>query len=165
MNEDVNTFNTPANTSGWRSLPSAETLRVPARTFRLFARVVGVVSFGCLLLVSLFALQVAALELSDRLNIFPLYGFFSINLLCGLFLTWLIVKSRRVSSITNQDVVRTALAKPGRLRRLWAGMLGVLSINKAKAQTRTAAQPVAVLLIIKRQARVESEQKSRAASA
>lgn len=165
MNEDVNTFNTPANTSGWRSLSSVETFRVPVRTFRLVARVVGVVLFGCFLLILLFALQVAALELSDRLNIFPLYGFFLINLLCGLFLTWLIVKSRSVSSISNQGVVRTVLAKPRWLRRLWVGILGVLSINKAKAQTPTAAKPVAVLLIIKRQARVESEQKSHAASA
>ena len=165
MNEDVNTFNTPANTSGWRSLSSAETFRVPARTFRLFARVVGVVLFGCLTLVSLFALQVAALELSDRLNIFPLYGFFLINILCGLFLTWLIVKSRSFSSLSNRSVVRLGFAKSRRLRKLWAGILGVLSINKAKAQAPTAAKPVAVLLIIKRQARVESEQKSRTASA
>jgi hypothetical protein len=165
MKEDANTFNTPANTSGWRSLSLTETFRVTARTFRLFARVVGVVLFGCLTLISLFALQVAALELSDRLNIFPLYGFFSINLLCGLFLTWLIVKSRSVSSTSNQGVVRTAIVKPRRSRKLWAGILGVLSVNKAKAQTPTAARPVAVLLIIKRQAQVESKRESRAASA
>ena len=165
MNEDVTTFNAPANTSGWRSLSSAETFRVLGKTFRLCARVATVVLCGCFLLVLLFALQVAALELSDRLNIFLLYGFFFINLLCGLFLTWLIVKLRTFSPLSNQGVVRTALAKPRRLRRLWAGILGVLSTNKAKAQALTAAKPVAVLLIIRRQARVESKQKSRAASA
>lgn len=164
MNEDVNTFNTPANNSCWRNLSSADTFRVLTKTIRIVARQGGTALFGCLTLASLFALQISALELSDRLNIFPLFGFFLINLLCGLFLTWFIVKSRSVSSISNQGVVLTALAKPRRLRRLWAGIMSVLNINKAKAETPMAAKPVAVLLIIKRQAMVESEQKSRAAS-
>jgi hypothetical protein len=165
MNEDVTTFNAPANTSAWRSLWSAETFRAVARILFLCAREVGVVLCGCFLLVSLFSLQVAALEVSDRLNIFPLYGFFFINLFCGLFLTWLIVKLRNFSSLSNQGVVRRALVSPRRLRRLWTGILGVLSITKPKAQTQTTVKPVAVLLIIKRQARVESKQKSHAASA
>lgn len=162
---DVTTFNAPANTSPWRSLPSAETFCALGRTFRLCARGVAFILCGCSVLVLLFALQVAALELSDRLNIFPLYGFFFINLLCGLFLTWHIIKSRSLSFLSIQGVVQTAVSKPRRLRRLWAGILGVLSITKATAATQTTAKPVAVLLIIKRQARVESKQKSHAASA
>jgi hypothetical protein len=165
MNEDVTTFNAPANTPAWRSLWSAETFRALGRILFLCAREVGVVLCGCFLLILLFSLQVAALELSDRLSIFPLYGFFFINLFCGLFLTCLIIKSRDSSSLLNQGVVRTALVKPLGLRRLWAGILGILSITKAKAQTQTTVKPVAVLLIIKRQARVESKQKSHAASA
>lgn len=164
MNEDATTFNAPANASGWRSLSSAETFRALGRLFCLCARVVGVFLCDCFLLVLLFALQVAALELSDRLNIFPLYGFFFSNLLCGLFLTWRIFKSRNFYPLSNQGVVRTTLATPRRLRRLWAGILGVLSMTKAKAQTQTIAKPVAILLIIKRQARVETKQQSRAAS-
>jgi hypothetical protein len=165
MNHDVTTFNAPAHASARRSLWSAEIFCALGRTLVLCAREVGVVLCGCFLLVLLFALQIAALELSDRLNIFPLYGFFFINFLCGLFLTWLIVKSRNFSSRSNQGVVRMALVKPRRLRRLWAGILGVLSITKAKARTQTSVKPVAVFLIIKRQARVESKQKSHAASA
>ena len=165
MNEEVTTFNSPANTSAWRSIPSAEPFRALRNRFRLFAHIAGVILCGCFFLVILFALQVAVLELSDRLNIFPLYSFFSINLLCGLFLIWLIVKSRNFSSLSNQVVVPTTLVKLRRLRRLWAGILGVLNISKAKAPTHKTAKPVAVLLIIKREAIVESKQKSHAASA
>jgi hypothetical protein len=165
MNEDVTTFNAPANTSGGRSLWPAETFLALGRIMFLCVREVGVVLCGCFLLILLFSLQVAALEVSDRLNIFPLFGFFSINLFCGLFLTWLIVKSRNSSSLSNRDLIRAASVKPRLLRRLWAGISGVLSINRTNAQTRTTVKPVAVLLIIKRQARVESKQKSHAASA
>ncbi|HEX8639499.1 MAG TPA: hypothetical protein VF692_15625 [Pyrinomonadaceae bacterium] len=40
-----------------------------------------------------------------------------------------------------------------------------MSVREAKAQTQTANKPVAVLLIIKRQASEEAKPKSRAASA
>lgn len=161
MNQDTTTFNAPANTYGGRSLSSTENLRAVGSTLRLGARVAGVVLCGCFLLGLLFAIQVAALELSDRFNIFPLYGFFVINLICGLFLTWRIVKPR----LSNQRVVPTTLATPGRSRRLWAGMLDVVSTTKANSKTQTTGKPVAVLLIIKRNARVESKEKSHAASA
>ena len=162
---DATTFNAPANNYGGRSFWAAENLRALGRAFRALARVAGVVLCGCFLLALLFAFQVAALELSDHFDIFPLYGFFFINVFCGLFLTWRIVKSRNFSSLSNQGVVRIAVVKARRLRRVWAGILGVLNITKAKAQTQTTVKPVAVLLIIKRQARVESKQKSHAASA
>ncbi len=165
MREEATTYYAPTRTSARRSFWPAEAFRVIARRFRLCARVAVFLVLGCLLLASSFALQVAALVLSDRLNIFPLYGFFFINLICGLFLSWFIVRSRKHSPLRNQDAVRSAAASPGRLARLWAGVVGVLNLQRAKAQIQTKGKPVAVLLIIKRQASVESKQKSHAASA
>jgi hypothetical protein len=127
--------------------------------------VAGVLLFGCILLVSLFALQIAALELSDRLNIFPLYGFFIINLLSGLFLIGLIYISRKFSSRLNQDAVQRSSVSPNRLRRFWADLIGGLKIHKVKARTQPAPKPVAVLLIIKRQASEEPKPKSRVVTA
>lgn len=165
MREEAATYYAPTRPSVRRYFSLAEAFRVLGRRFRLCARVVGVLVFGCFLLVSLFALQVAVLELSDRLNIFPFHGFFFINLVCGLFLSWLIVRSRKRSSLRNQDAVRFAAASRGRFGRVWGGGTALLNLQKAKAKTQTKGKPVAVLLIIKRQASVVSKQKSHAASA
>jgi hypothetical protein len=165
MSEEAATFYAPAKAAvGW-DLSLGAAFRVLGSKLHLCARVAVVLVFGCFLVVTLFALQVAALELSDRLNIFPLYGFFFINLLCGLFLFWFIVRSRKRSSLSRPGAVRIAGASPIRFGRWWGATMAVLNLQKVKAPTQTQGQPVAVLLIIKRQASVESDQKRRVAAA
>ena len=165
MSEDSATFYAPAKTSVRWNLSPTETFRALGRRLGLYARVTGVLVFGCFLLASLLALQVAALELSDRLNIFSLYGFFIINLICGLFLSWFLVHSRKQSPLRNQDVGQTGTASSVRLGSLWAEVIGALNIQKAESQSRAKSKPVAVLLIIKRQASVEAKERRHAASA
>lgn len=165
MSEDSATFYAPAKTSVRWNLSPTETFRALGRRLGLYARVTGVLVFGCFLLASLLALQVAALELSDRLNIFSLYGFFIINLICGLFLSWFLVRSRKQSSLRNQDVGQTGTASSGRLGSLWSEVIGALNIQKAESRTRAKSKPVAVLLIIKRRASVEAKERRHAASA
>jgi len=163
MSEDAARLNEPAKTAKW-NLSLAEAFHVLGRRFRLCARVAVVLLYGFFLLVTLLALQVATLELTDRLNIFPLYGFFFMNVLCGVFLSWFIVRSWKRSTVRYPGTLRLASVLPGVLGRLRAALMGVLNIEP-KAQTRTQGKRVAVLLIIKRQASAESKQQSRAVAA
>lgn len=165
MNGDTATFNVSSNASGWKSLLSSVNFSFIACKLRSFARLAVVLSFGCFLLLSLFVLQIAALEISDRFGIFPLYGFFTLNLLCGLSLIGFYFISRRFSARLNQEAVHTAKVSPNRFRRFWTDLLSGLKVQEVKTQAQTAHKPVAVLLIIKRQACEEAEPKSRAASA
>jgi hypothetical protein len=124
-----------------------------------------VLTFGGFLLASLFALQVAALELSDRLGVFPPYGFFGFNVLCGLALTGFIYTSHRLAARPRTSADWAASGRPNRLRNLGQALSGILNAQRVKAETQTANRKVAVLLIIKRQAREEPKPKSQAASA
>lgn len=165
MNGDTATFTTSANASKELSACSAVTLNYFGGKFRSCLRATGVFLFGCFLLLALFIVQIAALEISDRLDIFPLYGFFFANLLCVLLLAGFIFISRRFSSRLSQDFVQTAQVSPTRFRQFWSGLLGVFSYQSEKVQSPSRPKRVAVLLIIKRQASEESAAKSRAASA
>ncbi len=164
MNEGTATFNASPNTFNREKL-SPYTLSVLGRNLRFFARLASMLLFGCFILVSLFVLQIAALEFSDRLDIFPLYGFFFANLLFGLLLTGFISISRKYSFLKNQEVEQSTSFKTNRLRRFWSTLYSILHDQKVKSQPLAAPKPVAVLLIIKRQASKESTPKSRAASA
>jgi hypothetical protein len=165
MSGDTATFKTSVNASFWQNLRSEISSYLPKRKLLSFSRSAGVLLFGCFLLFSLFVLQVVALELSDRLIIFPLYGFFFINFLVGLFLTGLILTSRKSSSRLNRGVIQTSADWSVRLRKIWAGSTSVLNIQNIKAQTSMVPKQVAVLLIIKRKACEEAKPKSRAVSA
>jgi cell division protein FtsL len=162
MNEDTATISASERSSDRKFQSSAIAVSTLVRKLLYCARLAAAVLVGCLLLI---ALQVVALEVSARLHIFPLFGFFFINLLIGLLLTGLIVISRKYSTRQIQVPIRRSWALPNRLRRLWVGLTSVLNIPKVKAQTRTAPKPVAVLLIIKRQRSEESQQKNRTAAA
>lgn len=165
MNDDATSFYTPTKTPVWSYPLLAGTFRVAVRKVRVCTRVAAVFLFGCFVLSSFVALQVAALELSDRLDVFPLYGFFFINLICGLFLSWFIARSREHTSLRDQEVVGVASAYRRRFARLWPSVMGALKTRRAKALRQEKRKRVAVLLIIKRQASVESKQKSHAAAA
>lgn len=165
MNGDTATLNLPSNAPGRKTILSSVNFSFFTRKFRSFARLAGVFSFGCFLLLFIFVLQIAALEISDRLGIFPLYGFFTLNTVCGLLLIGFYFVSRRFSGRFNQDAAQTSQVSPNRFRRFWTRLLGKLKVREAKAQTQAANKPVAVLLIIKRQASEEAKPKSRAASA
>lgn len=165
MNGDTATFNTSANASKRLSAWSADTLNYFGGKLRSCLRATGVFLFGCFLLLALFIVQIAALEISDRLAIFPLYGFFFVNLLCVLLLAGFIFFSRIFSSRLSQDYVQTAQVSPTRFRQFWSGLLGAFGNQRVKVQTPSGPKRVAVLLIIKRQASEEPAVKSRAASA
>lgn len=165
MNGETATFYVSGKASVWKSLFSSVNFSFIAGKLRSFARLAVVLSFGCFLLLSLFVLQIVALEISDRFGIFPLYGFFTLNLLCGLSLIGFYFISRRFSACLYQEAVRTAQVSPNRFRRFWTGLHSGLKVKEVKSLAQTAYKPVAVLLIIKRQASEESEPKSRAASA
>jgi hypothetical protein len=165
MNGDTATFNLPNNASARKNILSSVNFSFFTGKFLFFARLAGVFSFGCFLLLSLFVLQIAALEISDRLSIFPLFGFFTLNIVCGLFFIGFYFTSRRFAARFNQDAAQTAQVSPNRFSQFWSRLISGLSVREAKAQTQTANKPVAVLLIIKRQASEEAKPKSRAASA
>jgi hypothetical protein len=152
MSEEAATLNASANSSGWRDASPAAAPLTRVRWLRLYVRAAAVALSGGFLLASFFALQVAALEVSDRLNIFPLHGLLFINLLCGLCLSYYVVKSRKPSSVRRRAAGRV----PGMARRRsiggWAGVASFLNIPRAGNLTRAKARPAAVLLIIKRRA-------------
>ena len=132
-----------------RRLPLAKSFPCSGGTLLKRAPLTHVIVLGVLLL-PLFVLQVAVLEVSDRLNIFPLYGFFLFNLLSILLLLCFIVKSYGYSFFAT---IRRSL--PYSLARLCTGAMRGSNVRKAEAATRMVDEPVAVLLIIKRHARAE----------
>lgn len=165
MSEDADQQQAPMKTSVRRHLPLAVVFRFLGRIIGLSTRVASILVCGCLLLVSLFSLQVAGLELSDRLDLFPLYGFYFVNLSCGLFLSWFIVRPRKHTFVRNQNVARVASVPFSWFARFLVKAKCALHTQETKRVTQTKIKPIAVLLIIKRQASVDSEQKIHAASA
>lgn len=164
MSENAATLNAAANTSGWRDRSPAAASRTHGWVLRLCVPAAAVILSGSFLLASLFALQVAALEVCDRLNIFPLYGLLFINLLCGLLLTYYVVKSRKPAYIGKQaDEPAQEAAVRSRLSGLRAGVSGFLNISRAGARTPMKARPAAVLLIIKRRTTAGTEAENRVA--
>lgn len=163
MSEEAATLNASANSSGWRAASPTAAPLTRGRWLRFSVRAAAVALSGSFLLASLFALQVAALEVSDRLNIFPLHGLLFINLLCGLFLSYYVVKSRKPSSVRRRALGRAQGIARWRSIGVWAGVTGILNIPRAGNPTRAKARPAAVLLIIKRRAAAGPEIKRRAA--
>lgn len=161
MSVDAATNHTPPKAPGPRK-------RSPAEAFYAFgrrARPAGVLLLGCLLLGSLLVAQVGALELSDRLGIFPLYGFFFVNLLCGLLLSGSIYVSRKYSSCPSEASAWASSASPLRPTNLRVGRFGVPNSRGAAAVTPPPPKPVAVLLIIRRQGVDEPNRTARVSSA
>lgn len=141
-----------------------KTLSTHRAKLRSWARAAGLLALGCFLLVSMFVLQVVALEASDRLGVFPLYGFFAVNVLCGSFLVWRIHASLKSSSRQRWSSTHLTIGCTSSLRGLVGVISGLLSAPKAKRVSRTPTKGKAVLLIIKRQASEELGRKSQAAS-
>jgi hypothetical protein len=164
MKERTDTFRTAANASDVQQRSGAQSFAAPAGRLRRHARFAGVLLLGCLLLLSLFALQIAALELSDRLDIFPLYGLFFINSLAALCLTGLIFISRKSSLRLTPYAVPKASVLLNRLSGYRASLSRAPKLQKVEAQIPERPKALAVLLIIKRHASKESKAGGRAAS-
>lgn len=167
MNQSAITFNEAANSFGQNDVSSSRKTTIGASKLRSTARFTGLFLFGIFSLFSFFALQVFALELSDRFGIFPLYGFFIFNFVCAASLGLIFFISKKYSYLLNQDSVQNRVTYTNFPSFIWSKLTNAFSFSKPKLQTKANPKPIAVLMIIKRQSKVEAETetKSRAASA
>ncbi len=165
MNQSAITFNAASNSFGQNDVSTSRNTTVSANKLRSAARFTGLLLFGIFSLFSFFALQVFALELSDRFGIFPLYGFFIFNFVCAATLGLLFFISKKYSHLLNQDSVQNRFTYTNFPSFIWSKLTNAFSFSKPNLQTKTNPKPIAVLMIIKRQSKIESETKSRAASA
>lgn len=165
MNQSAITFNAASNSFGQNDISSSRDTTVSASKLRSATRFTGLFLFGIFSLFSFFGLQVFALELSDRFGIFPLYGFFFFNLVCAAVLSLLFFISKKYAYLLNQDSVQHSFPFANFPSFIWTKLTNAFWFSKPKLNTKINPKPIAVLMIIKRQSKVESETKSRAASA
>lgn len=164
MIECTSYFNAPAIAVQTRFARGNESITA-AWILRNCVRFFAVSMFGCFLLISLVVFQVFALELSDRVNVFPLYGFFTVNFLFTLLFISLVFVSRRFSKHQIRNVDQQRFVSPSRIEKLWDALHGNLSRPIFRSQSTTTTKPVAVLLIIKRKTTEKSATRSHVASA
>lgn len=165
MNQSAITFNATPNPFRQNDVSTSCNTTVSASKLRSAARLTGLFLFVIISLFSFFALQISALELSDRFGIFPLYGFFFFNLVCAAVLSLLFYISKKYAYLLNQDSVQNSFPYANFPSFIWTKLTNAFSFSKPKLNTKANPKPIAVLMIIKRQSKVESETKSRAASA